>query len=149
MRASTPFPPDRAGAPPVRRRGLGVRGMIAAVGVAGMVAAVTVGGFAVNGLANAGDARAKVDALQQARSRTQEIEYYNGDVSGWQVAYAWDARRIGPVEAVKPDAGNRAGFLADAAKLRDVLKKMPTDVLTHREKADFETIVADWDKFFA
>jgi methyl-accepting chemotaxis protein len=123
--------------------------MIGAVGVAGMVAAVTVGGFAIQGLGNAGDARTKVDALQQARSRTQEIEYYNGDVSGWQVAYAWDARRIGPVAAVKPDAGNRAGFLADAALLEGVLKKMPTDVLTGSEKTRFDTIVADWDKFFA
>src|SRR6476661_6786205 len=105
--------PDRPGR---RRRSLGVRGMIAAVGVAGMLAALTVGGFAVQGLGNAGDARATVHALQEARSRTQEIEYYNGDVSGWQVAYAWDARRIGPVAAVKPDAGNRAGYLADADK---------------------------------
>src|SRR6476620_4808173 len=140
MRASTPFRPDRAGAPPVRRRGLGVRAMIGAVGVAGMVAAVAVGAVAVHSLQSAGDTRAQVDALQQARSRTQEIEYYNGDVSGWQVAYAWDARRIGTVEAVKPDAGNRAGFLADAALLRDVLKKMPTDVLTRTEKANFDTI---------
>src|SRR5690242_5713608 len=149
MRAVTLSRPDQAGSPDRRRRSLGVRGMIVAVGAAGMIAAMTVGGFAVVGLGHAGDARAKVHALQEARSRTQEIEYYNGDVSGWQVAYAWDARRIGPVAAVKPDAGNRAGFLADAALLRDVLKKMPTDVLTRTEKANFETIVADWDKFFA
>jgi methyl-accepting chemotaxis protein len=149
MHGSSPSQQDRSGTPSRRRRGIGVRGMIAAIGVAGMVAAVTVGGFAVQGLGNAGDARAKVDALQDARSRTQEIEYYNGDVSGWQVAYAWDARRIGPVAAVKPDAGNRAGFLADSALLEGVLKKMPTDVLTRAEKANFETIVADWDKFFA
>jgi methyl-accepting chemotaxis protein len=123
--------------------------MITAVGAAGMVAALTVGSFAVVGLNRDGDARAKVQALQEARSRTQEIEYYNGDVSGWQVAYAWDARRIGPVAAVKPDAGNRAGFLADAKLLHGVLATMPTGTLTSAEKADYRRIVADWDKFFA
>src|SRR6478672_11797284 len=128
-------------ATPHRRRALGVRGMITAVGAAGMVAAILVGSFALVALSGAGNARTAVDALNRARSGTQEIEYYNGDVSGWQVAYAWDARRIGPVAAVKPDAGNRAGFLADADLLRDVLKKMPTDVLTRTEKANFETIV--------
>ena len=149
MRAAMLSQPDQADSSVRRRRSLGVRGMIVAVGAAGMVAALTVGGFAVLGLGQAGDARAKSEALEAARSRTQEIEYYNGDVSGWQVAYAWDARRIGPVEAVKPDAGNRAGFLADADKLRTLLTKMPTGVLTAPEGKNFDKIVADWDKFFA
>ena len=97
--------------------------MITAVGAAGMVAAIAVGGFALVGLGAAGTTRDTVDALGDARSHTQQIEYYNGDVSGWQTAYAWDARRIGPVEAVKPDAGNRAGFLADADALRAELER--------------------------
>ena len=38
--------------------------------------------FLVVGLSDAGRRlRVQVEALQQARSRTQEIEYYNGDVS--------------------------------------------------------------------
>jgi len=138
-----------APSPRTRFRSLGVRGMIIAVGAAGMAAAIAVGGFALAGLGSAGTTRAQVNALQAALSNTQDIEFYNGDVSGWQVAYAWDARRIGPVAAVKPDAGNRAGFLADAVKLRDVLKKMPTGVLTASERAHFRRIVTDWDKFFA
>jgi len=136
-------------ATPHRRRALGVRGMITAVGAAGMVVAILVGSFALVALSGAGNARTAVDALNHARSRTQEIEYYNGDVSGWQVAYAWDARRIGPVAAVKPDAGNRAGYLADADKLRAVLKGMSTGALTPAEVAIFHKIEADWDKFFA
>jgi methyl-accepting chemotaxis protein len=123
--------------------------MLTSVGAAGMVAALVVGGFALVGLSSAGKARTEVDALHQAVSRTQEVEYYNGDVSGWQVAYAWDARRIGPVAAVKPDASNRAGFLADAALLRSVLTKMPVRVLTAQENAYYTKIRADWDKFFA
>ena len=132
-----------------RRSRLGVRGSILAVGAAGMVAALAVGGFALAGLRSAGETRDQVDALGDARSHTQQIEYYNGDVSGWQVAYAWDARRIGPVPAVAPDAGNRAGFLADAEKLRAELERMPTAALTDEEAADFATIKDDWDKFFA
>jgi methyl-accepting chemotaxis protein len=131
------------------RRTIGVRGMITAVGAAGMVAAITVGGFALVGLGAAGDTRDTVIALGDARSHTQQVEYYNGDVSGWQVAYAWDARRIGPVAAVRPDAGNRAGFLADAEALRAELDRMPVDVLTRDEAAKYEAIKADWDKFFA
>jgi methyl-accepting chemotaxis protein len=133
----------------VRPSRLGVRGKVLSVGAAGMAAAIAVGGFALVGLGQAGTARAKVDALHAAVSATQEVEYYNGDVSGWQVAYAWDARRIGPVAAVKSDAGNRAGFLADAVKLRGVLTTMPTRVLTAQENAGFSKIQTDWDKFFA
>jgi methyl-accepting chemotaxis protein len=132
-----------------RRSRIGVRGSILAVGAAGMVAALAVGGFALAGLRGAGQTRDEVDALGEARSHTQQIEYYNGDVSGWQVAYAWDARRIGPVAAVAPDAGNRAGFLADADKLRAELELMPTEVLTEEEAAIFTTIRDDWDTFFA
>src|SRR6476646_10035226 len=124
------------------RRGVGVRGMITAVGAAGMVAAIAVGGFALVGLGAAGKTRDTVSALGDARSHTQQVQYYNGDVSGWQVAYAWDARRIGPVAAVKPDAGNRAGFLADAKLLHGVLAAMPTAVLSTAEKADYRRIVA-------
>src|SRR6476646_9267969 len=123
-------------APPVtphRRRALGVRGMITAVGAAGLVAAILVGSCALVALSGAGHARTAVDALNQARSGTQEIEYYNGDVSGWQVAYAWDARRVGPVAAVKPAAGNRAGYVADADKLRAVLKGIFSGALTTAE----------------
>src|ERR687884_490019 len=93
-----------------RRFRLGVRGMITAVGAAGMAAAVAVGGSALVGLGGAGDARAEVTALDSALSHTQQIEYFNSDVSGWQTAYAWDARRIGPVAAVQPTSDNRAGF---------------------------------------
>ncbi len=122
--------------------------MITAVGAAGMAAAVTVGGFALAGLDSGGNARERVAELSQAVSHVQEIEYYNADVSGWQTAYAWDARRIGPAEAVQPDNANRAGFLADAEALRAELDRMPVDALTAEETALFEQIAADWAQFF-
>ena len=134
---------------PGRRRTLGVRGKILAVGAAGMAAAIGLGSFAVVQLSDAGTALKHVGEIGQALSHVETIKYYDGDVSGWQVAYAWDARRIGPVAAVAPDAGNRAGYLADAQALRDELSKMPTDVLTAKEAPIFDKIVADWDTFFA
>ena len=134
---------------PGRRRTLGVRGKILAVGAAGMAAAIGLGSFAVVQLSDAGTALENVGAIGQALTRVETIKYYDGDVSGWQVAYAWDARRIGPLAAVAPDAANRAGYLADAQALRDELSKMPTDVLTAKEAPIFDKIVADWDTFFA
>ena len=134
---------------PGRRRGLGVRGKILAVGAAGMAAAIGLGTFAMGELGDSGDALERVGAIGQALSHVETIKYYDGDVSGWQVAYAWDARRIGPVAAVQPDSGNRAGYLADADALRAELDAVPTEVLTGDEAAILDQIVADWDAFFA
>ena len=134
---------------PGRRRGLGVRGKILAVGAAGMAAAIGLGTFAMGELSDGGEALERVGVLGEALSHVETVKYYDGDVSGWQVAYAWDARRIGPVEAVQPDSGNRAGYLADADALRAELAAVPTEVLTADEAAIFDRIVEDWDAFFA
>ena len=83
-------------APAAARRGPGVRGKILAVGAAGMAAAIAVGAFAINGLGSAGESLDEVSEMESAVSWAQTIETFNADVSGWQVAYAWDARRSGP-----------------------------------------------------
>src|SRR3954467_15624167 len=90
--------------PAATRRSLGVRGKILAVGAAGMAAAVAVGAFAISGLGSAGDSLNKVSELENAASFTQTIQTFNADVSGWQVAYAWDARRIGGAAGAPPTA---------------------------------------------
>ncbi|WP_222273326.1 HAMP domain-containing protein, partial [Modestobacter marinus] len=138
----------RATTPRPRRTRLGVRGMITAVGAAGMAAAVTVGAFAIAGLSSAGEARDHVSELGQATSHAQEMEYFNADVSGWQTAYAWDARRIGGAAAVQPDNANRAGFLDISEELRAELDQMPVGILTNDEQALYDQIAADWDTFF-
>ncbi|HEY4568340.1 MAG TPA: methyl-accepting chemotaxis protein [Kribbella sp.] len=132
-----------------RRRRIGVRGNILAVGAGGMAAAIAVGAFAISGLGNAGDALDRVNALDAALTHAQSIETFNADVSGWQVAYAWDARRIGPGAAVAPEAENRAGFLDVSKRLRVELGQMPTELLTEKEKAIFDQITGKWDEFFA
>ena len=65
---------------------MGVRGSILSVGAAGMAAAVAVGAFALVGLRDGGDSRREVDRLGEALAHAQTMEYYNADVSGWQVA---------------------------------------------------------------
>ena len=135
---------------PPRRRRLGVRGSILAVGAAGMAAAIAVGGFAISGLSDAGHALDEVSQVENAATYAQKIGTFNADISGWQVAYGWDVRRIGAVAAMKGDEGsNRAGFLASEDALRAALKNAPTDVLTADEAAVFDQIETKWDEFFA
>jgi methyl-accepting chemotaxis protein len=122
--------------------------MITTVGAVGMIAALVVGLLALAGLRGGGNARQQVVDLGSALSHVQEIEYYDGDVSGWQVAYAWDARRIGPLKAVAADNGNRAGFVADAQRLEDELARMPTGSLTATERSTFDKLRTNWTKFF-
>jgi methyl-accepting chemotaxis protein len=133
---------------PLRRRGFGVRGKILAVGAAGMAAAIAVGTFALSGLSSSGQSRENVNEIQGALGHAQTIEYFNADVSGWQTAYAWDTRRLGPVAAVQPGSDNRAGFLDISEKLRAELGNMPTDVLTNDEAAIFDQITSKWQDFF-
>ena len=128
---------------------MGVKGSILTVGAVGMAAAVTVGGFALSGLGQAGDARQHVAEINDALDHVQKMEYFNADVSGWQVAYAWDARRIGPVAAVQPTSDNRAGFLDITDGLRDELGAMPTGSLDSGEAAIYDQIRSKWDDFFA
>ncbi len=132
-----------------RGRRSGIRPQVLAVGVAGILAAVAVGAVALTGLAGVGHRVADLDRLQDAVSITQSIETANSDVSGWQVAYAWDVRRIGAPAAIAPDAGNRAGFLASGQDLRDLLGTMPLATLTADERATFDEIGQQWDAYFA
>jgi methyl-accepting chemotaxis protein len=132
-----------------RGRRFGIRPQVLAVGAAGIVAAAAVGAVGMVGLQTAGDRMDDVLDLQTALTVTQRIQTADADISGWQVAYAWDARRIGPVEAVDPTNVNRAGFLASSAALQDTLAAMPVDVLDAGERDTFEQIRSTWDDFFA
>ncbi len=134
---------------PGRWARMGIRGKILAVGAAGMAAAIAVGGFAITGLHGAGESLDEVNALNEALGQAQSMEYYNADVSGWQVTYAWDARRFGGAAAVRPDSENRAGFLEIGESLREELDNMPREVLTAEETQVYDRIVARWGDFFA
>ncbi|SFL95665.1 HAMP domain-containing protein, partial [Geodermatophilus ruber] len=132
------------------RRRIGVRGQILAVGAAGMAAAIAVGTFAINGLGSAGESLDEVSALESAESYVQTIETYNTDISGWQIAYAWDVYQVGAAQAVQPIEGsNRAGYLDVTERLLGELEKAPVELLTEGEAAIYDEILVKWDEFFA
>ncbi|MEU8657367.1 methyl-accepting chemotaxis protein [Actinoplanes philippinensis] len=79
--------------------------------------------------------------------QVDEQKYFNGDISGWQIAYVWDTRRLGPVQAVSPDNDNRKGFQADFDLLTKLLAETDTAAMTDAERADFDKLRGLWDKF--
>ncbi|WP_370591633.1 methyl-accepting chemotaxis protein [Quadrisphaera oryzae] len=78
----------------------------------------------------------------------QDVRYYDADVTGWQVTYAFDTYRIGVDAALKDDAPNRAGFLADKASLQALLAKAPTGAMTADERALNDQLTAKWQAYF-
>ena len=91
----------------------------------------------------------RLRGLQQLMHQVDEQKYYDADISGWQVAYAWDVYRLGAARAVDPASDNRAGFLADAEKLRVLLADTRTDLMTDAERAQFDQLTDLWDRYFA
>ncbi|MFI5491336.1 methyl-accepting chemotaxis protein [Actinoplanes sp. NPDC051859] len=86
------------------------------------------------------------DMLLLSRA-VQEIKYFNSDVSGWQVAYAWEAALGDPKAAVQPDAASRAGYLEVVGRLRTHLAGVDTSAMTSAEAETFAAIRSDWDAF--
>jgi methyl-accepting chemotaxis protein len=130
----------------LRRLRLGGRLSVAFAVVLAMLGVAV--GIGVAGLNQQSGAAAKVQSLQRLLHQVDEQKYYDGDVSGWQVAYAWDAYRLDPVTAVDPKSDNRAGFLADKQKLLDLLAATDTASMTGAERQLFDTLVTTWNQFF-
>jgi methyl-accepting chemotaxis protein len=130
-------------------RGPGLRAKILTLGGIGVAAAVGVGLLAVSTTSSLQQSAQEIDELHGLRTWVKDMKYYNADVSGWQTAYAWDARKVGPVAAIDPANANRAGYLEIADELRDSLTAAPTDVMDADERAVYEEILAGWDTFFA
>jgi methyl-accepting chemotaxis protein len=86
--------------------------------------------------------------LQELMREVEEQKYYDADISGWQVAYAWDVYRLSPAKAVDAKNENRAGFLADADKLKPLLANTHTGTMTPAEKAKFAELKDLWAQFF-
>ena len=105
--------------------------------------------LALQGLSTQGRAASTLRDLTVLTAQVAELKYYDGDISGWQVAYAWDTYRIGALAATEPDAGNRKGFLDDAQKLRDHLADVDVEAMTAKEERVFATVQEQWDAYFA
>ncbi|WP_307251153.1 methyl-accepting chemotaxis protein [Kineosporia succinea] len=91
----------------------------------------------------------RVEHLSDLVQAIDTISFYNADISGWQVAYAWDTRRPGVRNPLADDSPNRAGFLADKAKLLAFLEAFPLGSATASERATFEALSQNWTAYFA
>ncbi|GHS89632.1 methyl-accepting chemotaxis protein [Actinomycetota bacterium] len=148
---TTQVPGGDPGAPtaPVTRRWSGVRAKVTAVAAIGAGTAVVVGVIAQVALGQVAGASSRLADLQAVSTDVGEIRMFNSDVSGWQVSYAWDTRRIGGPEAVADDNPNRAGYLASAASLEKALDAVDQSVLSADERDTFAQIRSLWQDFFA
>jgi methyl-accepting chemotaxis protein len=126
-----------------------VRGKVLTVALIGALTAVVTGLVSQVALGRVADANARLAELQDVSTDIGEIRMFNSDVSGWQVAYAWDTRRIGGPDAVSLDNPNRAGYVDSAAALQDALDAVDTASLTTEERSTFEQIGSLWQEFFA
>ncbi len=131
------------------RRSLGLRPRILAVGAIGILAASVVGGTALVALGRLQSTTHRLGDLQQLSTQLQQVRFYNADVGSWQTAYAWDARKVGPVKAVADTSTNRAGYLRSTEGLRSTLASMPVGSMTDDERASFQRIGVLWNEFFS
>ncbi|XVU21099.1 methyl-accepting chemotaxis protein [Actinoplanes sp. CA-054009] len=129
-------------------RRLRLRSRLAACFTVVLVLLGVVIGIGVIALHQQSDSAEKMRELQGLVHKVDEQKFYNGDISGWQIAYAWDVYRLGYATAVKPTTDNRAGFLADKEKIVAALADMPTDLMTSGEKAVYDQITAQWTAYW-
>ncbi|PRY10039.1 methyl-accepting chemotaxis protein [Kineococcus rhizosphaerae] len=107
------------------------------------------GATALSSIATQSRSLGEQQRMTQLLGFVDEQRFYDADVSGWQVAYAWDGRRIGAAEAVQDSSANRAGFLADRAKLEQALAAAPTAAMTARERELTAKLSDLWAAYFA
>jgi methyl-accepting chemotaxis protein len=84
--------------------------------------------------------------LQAVADATQEIRYYNADVSGWQYAVAYEAENA--AAPVPDDSANRAGQLADKKQLDRTLATFPVADATPAERKLVASMNRDWAEFW-
>jgi hypothetical protein len=89
------------------------------------------------------DQRTRLDRVSAA---TQDIRFYDGDVSGWQYAVAYESESTG--RPLPDDSINRAGELADKAELDRVLAGFPVAEATPREQERVRLMKADRVEFW-
>ncbi|GAA3253094.1 methyl-accepting chemotaxis protein [Dactylosporangium siamense] len=99
-----------------------------------------------------GDQSTSVEHLRRLMALMHQVDeqkYYDADISGWQLAYAWDTYRLkDPKAAVAPTSDNRAGFLADKAVLQTLLRDTRTADMTAAERAIFEELRTLWESYW-
>ncbi|WP_028642677.1 methyl-accepting chemotaxis protein [Nocardioides sp. URHA0020] len=95
------------------------------------------------------DLRADQQRLASMRDDVKELRYLDADVSGWQGFIFAEATMTGAASAVKPDADNMSGLVADRDVVETLLADFDEGALSARERTQFETITQQWTDFFA
>ncbi|GAA3446700.1 chemotaxis protein [Planomonospora venezuelensis] len=89
----------------------------------------------------------RVGQMQTLTREVMELKFRDADVSGWQVAYAWDVPFIGGTAATADDSPNRKGFLDSAAALEKDLSGVHTEYLSPGEQELFDEITGQFRVF--
>ncbi|WP_337191494.1 methyl-accepting chemotaxis protein [Nocardioides flavescens] len=141
---STTSPPTDARA----RRGLGIRTKLLLIGLAGVLGTVAVGAVGIQNSRASTRSAERVAVATRAVEGIKDIAFYNGDITGWQLAYMLDARRISPAAAIAADNENRVGFLEAESALQDALDSVPRSFMTDEEVATFDQMRTRWQDYF-
>ncbi len=88
------------------------------------------------------------DLLELTRE-VGELKFLDADLSGWQVAYAWDAYQVGPKKAIEPTSANRKGYLDQAEALAAQIAALHVDLLTPAERTEFDRLRGLVTRFYA
>jgi methyl-accepting chemotaxis protein len=101
---------------------------------------------AVSGTRSMDDVSDQRTALARLKAATQEIRFYNADVSAWQYVLAYESEATG--EPLAADNESRKSELANKTALGKVLAGFPMEDATAAERRHVEGIRADWQQFW-
>jgi len=103
-----------------------------------LVGAMT--GVAITQSGKQADIATEIGRLQKLTHDIMQLKFRDADVSGWQVAYAWDVPFLGGVAATAATSANRKGFLDSAAALDQELDVVSPDRLSADEQGFFAAV---------
>ncbi|GII23003.1 hypothetical protein Pme01_26000 [Planosporangium mesophilum] len=89
----------------------------------------------------------EVARLAALNRTVMQLKFRNTDLSGWQIAYAWDATLIGGRAATEDQSPNRKGFLESAASQDKEIAAVPVGDLSPAERTLFATIKSELARF--
>ncbi len=119
-----------------------------AFGVLCLLLAV-VAGTGVHAAQQQVDLRADQARLAKMRDDVKELRYYDSDVSGWQGYIFAEAAMTNPADAVKADADNMSGLLADRVLVEELLRGFDEGALSDSEHTTYDAMTQQWTDYFA
>ncbi|BBH66532.1 hypothetical protein ACTI_32170 [Actinoplanes sp. OR16] len=89
----------------------------------------------------------RVEEMQGLTRAVMQLKFRNADVSGWQLAYGWDASLHGNAAAIDPASENRKGTIDALEALEAELAVVAGADLTVAERGYFGIIEDNFAKF--